>query len=99
MNNSDSITETTARQPFYGVWCYASKDPREAQNKADELSKLGLDGRVFISSEWSNLNQESWYCTSAGVSLTEADAEIVLETVRNAGYSDAYIKYSGEYTG
>ena len=98
-NNSDSITEATARQPFYGVWCYASKDPREAQNKADELSKRGLDGCVFISSEWSNLNQERWYCTSAGVSLTEADAEIVLETVRNAGYFDAYIKYSGEYTG
>lgn len=99
VNYSDSITEITERQPFYGVWCYASKDPHEAQNKADELSQRGLDGRVYISSEWSNLNQERWYCTSAGMSLTEADAEIVLETARNAGYSGAYIKYSGEYIG
>ena len=99
VNNPDPITETTPKQPFYGVWCYASKNPLEAQSKADELSQRGLDGRVFISSEWSNLNQERWYCTSAGVSLTEADAEIVLETALNAGYSDAYIKYSGEYTG
>ena len=91
VNNSDSITEIPARQPFYGVWCYASKDPSEAQSKADELSQRGLDGRVYISSEWSNLNQERWYCTSAGASLTETDAEIVLETALNAGYSDAYI--------
>ena len=98
-NNSDSVTEDTANQPFYGVWCYASKEMHEAQSKADELSSIGLDGRVYISSEWSNLNQERWYCISAGASSTKADAEIVLEAVRKAGYSDAYIKYSGEYAG
>lgn len=97
--STEEASTTDGPDPFYGVWCYSSKDMDVAQSKADELSRHGLDGNVYISNEWSNLNKERWYCVSAGKSLTEADAEKVLDAVRNAGYSDAYIRYSGEYIG
>lgn len=94
-----TITEGTKKQPFFGVWCYSSKDMEVAQSKADELSRHGLDGRVYISSEWNNLNKERWYCVSAGESLTESDAEKILDAALNAGYTKAYIKYTGEFIG
>ena len=85
--------------PFWGVWCYASRDEAEAQKVADELIRIGLEGRVFLSSEWSNLNQENYYCTSASIYSTESEAERVLSMVQDAGYTDAYIRYSGSYIG
>lgn len=91
--------KTYAPDPFYGVWCYSTKDMSVAQSKADELSEHGLNGHVYITSEWRNLNQEKWYAVSAGESLTEADAKKVLKAVQNAGYSKAYIRYTGEYKG
>lgn len=94
-----TITEGPKKNPFYGVWCYSSKDMYVAQSKADELSRRGLDGRVYISDEWSNLSQERWYCVSAGEYSTEADAEKVLDAAMDAGFSHAYIKYTGEYIG
>ena len=58
---------------------------------------MGLE--VHISSEWSNLNPEKWYCSSAGTCYTKSEAETVLDAIQAAGYSDAYIKYSGNYIG
>ena len=91
--------ELSQNQPFYGIWYYASKDRLEAQKKADELTKHGFNARVYISDEWSNLNQERWYSVSAGTCSTKAEAEVVLQRAQEAGFSKVYIKYSGEYIG
>ena len=94
--------ENTASQvstsPFYGIWCNASKDFTEAQNSADSLSKQGFDAKVFVTTDWSNLNSEKWYVVSAGVYSSKANAKAALSSVR-AVYSSAYVKYSGEYQG
>lgn len=86
-------------EPFYGIWCYASKDMQEAQKYADNLSDSGFNGMVFISSEWSNLNAERWYVVSAGIYATDADAEHALGEVKKAGFTNAYVKYSGDHIG
>ena len=97
MTNSEPAAAETQRSTFYGVWCFASKDQNEAQKIANRMNELGLNGTVYISSDWSNLNQEKWYCVSAGSCHSESEAEAVLPKAINAGFTDAYIKYSGNY--
>lgn len=96
-NITEQVIVEVQKMPFYGVWCYASKYKNEAQNVAYQLQEIGFNAQVYISSEWSNLNQEIWYCVSADACQTKAEAEAVLRAARNAGYSDAYVKYSGDY--
>ena len=91
--------KSKGESPFYGVWCFSSKDSSAAQNVADDLSKIGFNAGVYISTDWSNLNQEKWYCVSADSCVTESDAKSILKKAQDAGYSHAYIKYSGEYLG
>lgn len=98
-SESERSANRVINEPLYGVWCYASKYQNEAQKVADRLKELGFDGEVYISSEWSNLAKEKWYCALAGSCQTKAEAETILNAVRNNGYSDAYIKYSGDYIG
>ena len=83
---------------FYGIWCAASKAYDEAVSFAEDLKHLGWDGRVYLSTDWGNLNSEPWYVVSAGEYGTEADADRVLSSVQRF-YGDAYVKYSGEYRG
>ena len=85
--------------PFYGIWCSASKKQEDAQKVANALSDKGFNGRVFISSEWSNLNKETWYVVSAGTYATEEAAKAMLDTVKSSGYPDAYVKFSGDPVG
>lgn len=75
---TDSNAVETGDEPFYGIWCSASKNQNEAQKVADRLTELGFAGQVYISSEWSNLEQEKWYCVSADACKTQAEAENVL---------------------
>ena len=96
---TDSNAVETGDGPFYGIWCSASKNQNEAQKVADRLTELGFAGQVYISSEWSNLEQEKWYCVSADACKTQGEAEKILQAVQKAGYDDAYVKYSGEYIG
>ena len=98
-DSTESPTSEVQNRPFYGIWCFASKDQQEAQQIAEDLRNIGFDGQVYISSEWSNLNPEKWYCSSAGTCYTKSEAETVLDAIQAAGYSDAYIKYSGNYIG
>ena len=91
--------ESPAKEPFYGVWVSASKDYDEAQAMADELGGAGFAGSVFVTTDWDNLNSERWYVVTAGCAKTESEAQSLCERVRNAGYSDAYVKYSGDYIG
>lgn len=85
-------------EPFYGIWCFASKKQSEALNAASVVSQKGFDGQVFVTTNWSNLIDEKWYAVSAGVYSTKEEAEAVLAEVQSI-YSDAYIKYSGDWQG
>ncbi len=84
---------------FYGIWCAASKDESDARQVADKLTSAGLHGKVFVTTDWSGLNKEKWYVTSAGVYQTEAEANANLSAVKSAGYPNAYVKHSGNYLG
>ena len=92
-HNEPVVHETTA---FYGVWCGGSKTKNEVQSIASNLAKAGFKPQIFDTSEWENLNSERFYVVTAGVCKTEQEAEKLLDRVKNKGYSDAYIKFSGE---
>ena len=84
---------------FYGVWCGAFKNNSDAQREAEKLRNKGYyNADVYISSEWSNMNKEKWYCVTADVCASKSDANSVLSGVKSY-YSDAYVKYSGSYLG
>ena len=90
----ESDTPSDTKSPFYGVWCSASKDYDEALRFAEDMNKKGLPAKVFVTTDWSNLNSEKWYVVTAGVYATEAEANEALKTVKIT-YPDAYVKYSG----
>ena len=83
--------------PFYGVWCSGSKSEADANNTASKLSAKGFGAEVFVTTDWSNLNSEKYYVVTAGVCSTRQEAQQLLERVKSSGYSDAYVKYSGEH--
>ena len=63
------------------------------------IQSKGLDGDIFVTTDWSNLNSEKWYVVTAGIYYSEEDAKDALPDVKNAGYSGAYVKYTGDYIG
>lgn len=80
---------------FWGIWAQASKDRSEAEGAAQRIrSDHGLDAFVVLTTDWSNLNSEPWYCVSIGSYATEDAAKAALSQAR-AVYPDAYVKYSG----
>jgi len=81
---------------FYGIWCKASKKLAAAQKYAKEMEEKGFTCEVFLTSEWSGLNQDDWYVVSAGVYSSKAEAKKYLKAVQ-ADQPDAYVKYSGDY--
>ena len=94
-NNSS----TKLMSPFYGIWCYGGKDENDANAFAQELTSKGLDGKVFVTTDWNNLNVERFYVVTAGTYSSEEEANNAISNVHNAGYGDAYVKYSGDYIG
>ena len=89
-------TQTKTNEPFYGIWVSASKDESQMQALASELAGRGYDARVFITTDWSNLNTETWYVVTAGVYSSEEEARSALADVQANVTADAYVKYSGE---
>lgn len=89
--------EETQPVPFYGIWIYASKNQEEAASFAGQVQEEGIDAEVYITSQWSNLNEETWYVVSAGEYATEQEAQAALSAIQSAGYSSAYVKYTGEW--
>lgn len=83
--------------PFWGVFTYASKSWSEAQNKADALTGDGYDSGVVDTDEWGELNPEQWYVVCTGTWDDKGGAEKMADELKQAGYSDAYAKYTGEY--
>ena len=81
---------------FYGVWVAASKDYNEAKRYVDSLVQDGFESDVYETTDWSNLNTEHWYVVSVGAYSTEEEAYEILSRVKNAGYANAYVKYTGD---
>ena len=94
-----NVTASASEQSsFYGIWCSASKSEAEAYDYANWLSGYGFAARVFMTTDWSNLNSEPWYVISAGMYYSESDAYAALPSVQQV-VTDAYVKYSGSYQG
>lgn len=81
---------------FYGVWCIACKDISNAEKMVLELSDNGFEAQVFVTTDWENLNSEKFYVVTAGVCETKREAEKLLTKVKESGYTDAYVRYTGE---
>ena len=92
----DVVDVSDSPEPFYGIWCYGVKSESDAQKGVEELQSKGLDGDIFVTTDWSNLNSEKWYVVTAGVYYSEEDAKDALPDVKNAGYSGAYVQYTGD---
>ena len=103
---SDVSTEELKKQldnmntptPFYGVWCEAYKNQSDALAATKKYINEGVDARVFVTTDWSNLNRQKWYVISAGVYSSKEEANAALSTIQSQ-YSDAYVKYSGSWQG
>lgn len=91
--DDQSVNDTSA---FYGVWCFGSKTESDANKFALQLLNQGFDSQVFVTTDWTNLNPEKYYVVTAGICSTKEQAEQLLVSVKANGYSDAYIKYSGD---
>ena len=86
----------TLEAGFYGVWVCASEEYAEAEQYADALVQKGFAAGIYETTDWSNLNTDPYYVASAGEFATENEANDALARVRDAGYADAYFKYTGE---
>ena len=95
--NSESASQST-NAPFYGIWCYGGKSEEEAESYAQTMRNNGYEAKVFVTTDWSNLNPEKFYVVTAGVYMSESDANAALPSVQSF-YADAYVKYSGDYQG
>lgn len=91
-----STAATSTSTPFYGVFIASYRDEQRANEAASRARAQGLDATVVITDEWSGLNQEHWYAICCGSYASEDEAAATLSAARSAGYSDAYIRYSGE---
>lgn len=96
--NSENSSRQYSLNPFYGIWCAGTKDLYDAQNSVYTLSQKGFHAQIFVTTDWSNLNNEEWYVVTAGIYTTEEEANIALPGVQSI-YADAYVKYSGDYIG
>lgn len=83
---------------FYGIWCYGSKNKEDAIEFMDNYDGY-LIPQVFLSTDWDNLNSETYYVVTLGVYRTKEEAEAELDSIQDHYYPDAYVKYSGEYIG
>lgn len=104
-DTSREITTTTMpavsskNTPFYALFVGGYKDRQAALNEAERYKDLGYsDTIVIISTDWSNLNKERWYCVTVGTYGTKAEAENMLPEIQRE-CPDAYVKYTGDYKG
>lgn len=84
--------------PFYGIWCEAYKNQSDALSATKKYINEGVDARVFVTTDWSNLNRQKWYVISAGVYSSKEEANAALSAIQSQ-YPDAYVKYSGSWQG
>lgn len=92
------VEEVNTPTPFYGIWCEAYKNESNAQAATKKYINKGIDARVFVTTDWSNLNSQKWYIVSAGVYSSKKEAKAALNEIQKQ-YPDAYVKYSGRWQG
>lgn len=85
------------REPFYGVWVDAFREEEDAKALVAKLTDRELPATYVYSCDWENLNKDPYYCVSVGRSESESEAESYLDAAKEAGYSSAYVKYTGEH--
>lgn len=90
--------KVNAPTPFYGIWCEAYKNESNAQAATKKYINKGIDARVFVTTDWSNLNSQKWYIVSAGIYSSKKEAKAALNEIQRQ-YPDAYVKYSGSWQG
>lgn len=96
--NRDTGNNIGNHAPFYGIWCGAEKDYKKSEEIAEHIRSCGFPAEILVTTDWANLNTEEWYVITAGIYASKEDAEVMLSSVKEY-YSDAYIKYSGEWIG
>ena len=102
-DNTETAAATSsvmdAESSFYGIWCAASKNEDDLRQMSDKLSAIaGVEPYIVLSTDWSDLNSEPWYCLSAGRYSTQSEAEAMLTAVQQV-IGSAYVKYTGEFIG
>ena len=83
--------------PYWGVWVGTYRDSSSAELQSDKLKAAGFDSVVEVTSEWDNLNTDTWYAVSAGRFASQTEAEHQLEAVKSAGFENAYVRFTGSY--
>lgn len=83
-------------EPMYVILCGASMSESEANDLKNSVNANGFSSLVLVSSDWTNLNSETWYITTAGTYSDESEANSMLRIVQKV-YPDAYVKYTGDY--
>lgn len=81
---------------FYGAFSFASRKKSAAQEHADELNELGYPSEVVKTTDWDELNNEEYYSVTTGTWSMESEAQAMVEKLKDLGYDDACVKYSGE---
>lgn len=82
---------------FYGIWTAAEKDRDSALERAQGLCTIGYSSYVAYSPEWADLNDDPYFCVTAGRYETEKEAMDELDELKASGYKDAYVKFSGAH--
>ncbi|MCR5404553.1 MAG: SPOR domain-containing protein [Butyrivibrio sp.] len=84
----------------YGVFVMSAKKPEQCIETESKLFDAGFEDNLLIyTPDFSGLNQEPYYSVSVGLFKTKSEAEKVLKEVKAKGFSDAYVKLAGKYTG
>ena len=77
------------------MWVGAYKVQANAEKTVANLQNWGYSAYMLVSSDWTNLNQDTYYVVTAGVYGSEAEARAALSGVKSTGYESAYVRYSG----
>ena len=85
---------------FYGVFIKAFKNEIDCDKTLSDLEDAGfVNCPVVYTPDFEELNPEPYYVVTAGLFTTEQAANEALDKAKAGGFSDAYVKYAGSYTG
>ena len=87
------------QDPFYGVWLGAFKEKTDAEALVVRLEDEGISASYVYSCDWENMNNDPYYCVTLGKFYTEQEAKDNIDNAKQAGYENAYVKYTGERLG
>ena len=95
--NKEAIPYQDVRyKPFYGIWASSSKDINDVREAVGVLPFDTFWTEIIVTSDWSNLNPETYYALTLGPYDTEEEANANLAEAQQY-FPDAYVKYSGEF--